>query len=95
MTKIAGSGSRSISQRHGSEDPDPYQMSWIRYTDEQTREKSAGKHEELPDWRQRRSIGCRARSLPGSADSPPPFRRRAQLPRTAQTQIRTYSALEF
>jgi hypothetical protein len=25
MTKIAGSGSRSISQRHGSADPDPHQ----------------------------------------------------------------------
>jgi hypothetical protein len=33
MTKIAGSG--SISQRHGSADPDPDppQMSWIRNTD--------------------------------------------------------------
>jgi hypothetical protein len=31
MTKTAGSG--SISQRHGSADPDPYQkMSWIRNT---------------------------------------------------------------
>jgi hypothetical protein len=25
MTKVAGSGSGSISQRHGSADPDPYQ----------------------------------------------------------------------
>ncbi len=31
MTKIAGSG--SISQIHGSADPDPYQNSWIRNTD--------------------------------------------------------------
>jgi hypothetical protein len=33
MTKIAGSG--SISERHGSADPDPdpHQMSWIRNTD--------------------------------------------------------------
>jgi hypothetical protein len=34
MTKIAVSGSGPISQRHGSEDPDPDppQMSWIRNT---------------------------------------------------------------
>jgi hypothetical protein len=36
MTKIAGSGfeseSGSISQRHGSVDPDPHQNSWIRNT---------------------------------------------------------------
>jgi hypothetical protein len=34
--KIEGSGSGSISQRHGSADPDPYpdphKMSWIRNT---------------------------------------------------------------
>jgi hypothetical protein len=35
MTKIAGSGSGSISQRHGSADPDPHQnvmdpQHWIR-----------------------------------------------------------------
>jgi hypothetical protein len=32
MAKIAGSESGSISQRHGSGNPDPYQMSWIRNT---------------------------------------------------------------
>jgi hypothetical protein len=30
LTKIAGSG--SISQRYGSADPDPYQISWIDNT---------------------------------------------------------------
>ncbi len=28
----SGSGSGSISQRYGSADPDPHQMSWIRNT---------------------------------------------------------------
>jgi hypothetical protein len=34
MTKIGGSGSGSISQRHGSADPDPHQNVWILNTDQ-------------------------------------------------------------
>jgi hypothetical protein len=32
LTKVAGSGSGSVSQRHESADPDPNQMSWIPNT---------------------------------------------------------------